>query len=202
MAHDARVGNPRWISRVSFGVGPARDVETSVSQTSVSPAVMSAGVATVLAVLVRALVVVVPPHDGVLGSGSLLAAAAAAAAAAVVVVVAVVVPALFLAVLVPVARVAGGGVGGVPLPGARGEEVVVHRSDVRVLAAAAHAALGPDRSPSSMSAPPNAAADAPPRRARCEKRRDFLARVASKWPLGLAARPRVSRLARLLTLDK
>ena len=31
------------------------------------PAVMSAGVATVIAVLVRALVVVVPPHDGVLG---------------------------------------------------------------------------------------------------------------------------------------
>ena len=53
-----------------------------------------------------------------------------------------------------------------------------------------------------MSAPPNAAADAPPRPARCENCGAIFSRaVASKWPLGLAARPRVSRLARPLTLD-
>mmetsp|Transcript_3659 Transcript_3659/g.15482 ORF Transcript_3659/g.15482 Transcript_3659/m.15482 type:complete len:390 (+) Transcript_3659:1179-2348(+) len=64
-------------------------------------------------------------------------------------------------------------------------------------------ALGPDRSPSSMSSPPNAAADAPPRPARCENcGATFSRSVASKWPFFLDARPKVSRLANPLTLDE
>ena len=43
-----------------------------------------------------------------------------------------------------------------------------------------------------MSAPPNAAADAPPRPAVQNCGAIFSRAVASKWPLGLAARPRVS----------